>query len=183
MVSTSRRRRSAGPEHLTEPDVPVTEVRVALLTEGARASLRLRAHDVLALWSGAASGARVGRLCPRCGSAEHGRPVLPRGHASLSYAESYAGGAALVAWCATTPVGVDLASRTSGDAGALGPLEDWARTEALLKATGQGVASPGALDGPLPRLWSAALALPGTLVGHVALAVEPGACVTVVSTT
>lgn len=98
---------------------------------------------------------RVLRMCPRCGSGEHGRPVVARPGVSVSL--SYADGAGLVAWSLAGPVGVDL-ERGPEHAG-------WTRREALLKATGQGVLG---LDAPLPDLPVARLSLPAPYVGHVA---------------
>jgi hypothetical protein len=93
-----------------------------------RSELRALAHAVLRDELGAVS---VGRLCPRCGSGEHGRPyVVTEGRApqvSMSYAE----GLVAVAW-ADGPVGVDI----EGD----GPPVDgvdrraFSAAEALLKA-------------------------------------------------
>jgi len=69
-----------------------------------RAGLRELAHAVLRDELGATS---VGRLCPRCGSADHGRPYVvtpgPPPHVSLSYAE----GLVAVAW-SRGPVGIDV---------------------------------------------------------------------------
>jgi hypothetical protein len=70
-----------------------------------RAELRSLAEAVLRVELGAVS---VGRLCPRCGGGDHGRPyaVIPDGPApqiSLSYAE----GLVAVAW-ADGPVGIDV---------------------------------------------------------------------------
>ena len=94
-----------------------------------RAELRELGHAILREELGASS---VGRLCPRCGSPEHGRPyvVLPDADApqvSLSYAE----GLVAVAW-ADGPVGIDVEVD--------GPPVDgmdrraWSRREALFKA-------------------------------------------------
>lgn len=81
-----------------------------------RDQLRIAAHDHL--------GGRVTRLCPRCGSTAHGRPRMRGAHLSLSYTE----GLVLVAR-SDVPVGVDVQ-----------PGEpDWARTEAILKCTGDGL--------------------------------------------
>jgi hypothetical protein len=94
-----------------------------------RDELRRLAHAVLRDELGASA---VGRLCPRCGSGEHGRPyvVVPGGrapHVSLSYAEELVA----VAW-SDDPVGIDIEDD--------GPSVDgvdrrtWSRHEALFKA-------------------------------------------------
>jgi hypothetical protein len=94
-----------------------------------RAELRDLAEVVLRDELGAVA---VRRLCPRCGSAEHGRPyvVVDSGstpQVSLSYAE----GLVAVAW-ADGPVGIDIEDD--------GPPVDgvdrraWSREEALFKA-------------------------------------------------
>ena len=67
-----------------------------------RAALRALAHDVLREELGAAS---VGRLCARCGSAEHGRPYAVGASSRVSI--SYATDLVAVAW-ADGPVGVDV---------------------------------------------------------------------------
>jgi 4'-phosphopantetheinyl transferase len=97
--------------------------------------------------------AAVGRLCPRCGSAEHGRPYVrvaegPAPAVSLSYAE----GLVAVAWSWAGPVGVDVEAAGPPVDGT--ERRDWTRAEAALKAGG---------DPPL-----ADLALPGGYVGTVA---------------
>jgi len=70
-----------------------------------RAALRELAHDLLRAEVGATT---VGRLCPRCGSGDHGRPYVvtpgrPAPYVSLSYAE----GLVAVAW-SVGPVGIDV---------------------------------------------------------------------------
>ena len=92
-------------------------------------TLRELAHTILRDELGAVD---VGRLCPRCGSGDHGRPyaVVPGGTAprvSLSYAL----GLVAVAW-ADGPVGIDIEMD--------GPSVDgldrraWSRQEAIFKA-------------------------------------------------
>ncbi|HYQ75059.1 4'-phosphopantetheinyl transferase family protein [Cellulomonas sp.] len=109
---------------------------------------------------------RVRRRCSRCGSAAHGVPVADRAdggpvpHLSLSRG----GDLVVVALSDAGPVGVDvepvlptpapagrdhpgadlarvvLAPGEPPAAGAHGPLRTWARTEAVLKAAGTGLA-------------------------------------------
>jgi 4'-phosphopantetheinyl transferase len=96
----------------------------------------------------------VGRLCSRCGSAEHGRPWASHGvHVSLARSEPH-----LVTAVSTIgPVGVDVESvddveRAWDDLSALVGQEDvphgsgraalWCRTEAALKRDGTGLAVP-----------------------------------------
>lgn len=106
---------------------------------------------------------RVRRRCPRCGSAAHGVPVAERAdggpvpHLSLSRARRFV----VVALSDAGPVGVDIEqahpdpgpARTGdglarvvlapGEPPAAGPhglLRTWARTEAVLKAAGTGLA-------------------------------------------
>jgi 4'-phosphopantetheinyl transferase len=119
------------------------------------ADAALRAH--VALVTGAEpDDVEVGRRCPRCGSAEHGRPWASHGvHVSLARS-----GPHLVTAVSTVgPVGVDVESlaqveRAWDDVSALVEPENlpsgtaraglWCRTEAVLKRDGNGVA--GASD-------------------------------------
>lgn len=121
--------------------------------------LRGRAEDLLRAATGAQ---RVVRVCPRCGSSAHGRPVALGTDARVSI--SYAGDLVAVAWSYDGPVGIDLEP--------VGPPVDgldrgeWTRVEALLKATGAGLH-----DWPrvtLPDLPTAPLALPPGYVGTLA---------------
>ena len=100
---------------------------------------------------------RVGRRCPRCGGADHGRPVILKGagkhppHVSVARAS----GIVVVAVSTDHPVGVDVerldrawpAGSTDllihpqehhPDASA-GLTRLWVRKESLLKATGDGL--------------------------------------------
>lgn len=91
------------------------------------------------------------RLCPRCGSSEHGRPSVrvsgrPAPHVSLSRHDTHA----VVVVCRVAPVGidVDVASEPA-----------WARREAVGKALGVGITEEVAEPGPA---WVTITAPPGT---------------------
>lgn len=85
----------------------------------------------------------VRRLCPWCGAADHGRPVLAgRSEPHLSISRS--GSLTVVAVCDTAPVGVDV---ERWDAAGPASTVTWVRTEALLKATGHGLRlDPGTVE-------------------------------------
>lgn len=105
---------------------------------------------------GTAADVELSRSCGRCGSSEHGRPlVLPTGKGSPpSVSLGRAGAAVVVAVCQCGPVGVDIerldAARFAGFDGVvlhereIAPTAEtravtWVRKEALLKATGKGL--------------------------------------------
>jgi phosphopantetheinyl transferase len=70
-----------------------------------RSDLRALAHDLLRAELGALC---VGRLCPRCGSPDHGRPyVVVPGAAAPQVSLAYADGLVAVAW-ADGPAGIDV---------------------------------------------------------------------------
>lgn len=105
------------------------------------ASLPAFTHELLRAVVAGAAGARPEHVtiehdCPRCGRGSHGRPVVavrdrPGPHVSLAHA----GDIAVVA-VARRPVGVDVEPASSGGV----DVPRWVRTEAVLKATGHGLA-------------------------------------------
>ena len=117
-------------------------------------------HAVAATTGTGAAAVVVARRCPTCGG-PHGRPELPGTglQASLTHAGGWVGVA-----LATAPVGLDVEPVVDLDVGALAPtllhpgaragvrtptdlLQRWVRTEALLKATGEGLTvDPAAVD-------------------------------------
>lgn len=73
------------------------------------------------------------QTCARCGGA-HGRPIITvAGRTGPHVSFAHAGGVVMVA-IAGQPVGVDLEPRNGAD-----DIRDWVRTEAVLKATGDGL--------------------------------------------
>ncbi|HYN29389.1 MAG TPA: 4'-phosphopantetheinyl transferase superfamily protein [Dermatophilaceae bacterium] len=120
----------------------------------ARALLRAAVAARLGIEDG---DVRIGRSCPGCGSADHGRPVLLAARAvplSLSLSLARAPGLVAAATSDAGPVGIDVeaADRTAFDGFAdvaLHPAESaatpgqrartWARKEAVLKAAGAGL--------------------------------------------
>ena len=116
---------------------------------GAEASLRLHVARVVEV---EAAQVAVGRLCPRCGSTEHGRPWASHG-AQVSLARS---ASHLVTAVSTRgPVGVDVeeVERVDRAWADLAPVLEfgdlsggserarvWCRTEAALKRAGTGFA-------------------------------------------
>jgi hypothetical protein len=95
-----------------------------------RASLRALAHQVLRLETGADD---VRRLCPRCGSADHGRPsVRTTSGTAPAVSISYAGGLVAVAWGWGGPVGIDI----EADGPPVGAVDrrEFSTAEALFKA-------------------------------------------------
>lgn len=127
------------------------------------------ARSVLGARAGTAPAAlRIDRTCPRCG-APHGRPVLPD-VPDLHFSVAHAGDWAVVAVLRGAPVGVDVEESGRVPAAGLEQLADvalapeeraelwrlpqaarpsafityWVRKEAVVKATGDGLAVPPA---------------------------------------
>jgi 4'-phosphopantetheinyl transferase len=109
--------------------------------------------------------AGIARLCPECGSHEHGAPAV-QGEpivVSVAYAGPLVvGAAARQEDAASVGIDVEPADRSIGDLAALfapapsPDLEGWTRIEAVLKATGRGIriapstVAIGSQPGPLP---------------------------------
>lgn len=110
-----------------------------------RGGLRELAEAALREATGAT---RVTRLCPRCGSSDHGQPRLVG--SDLAASISYASGLALIAW-GPGPLGIDVEEDGPPVEG-VGDRLAWTRTEALLKATGLGVAAEELADLPTRTL-------------------------------
>jgi hypothetical protein len=112
-------------------------------------------------WVEAAAGALT-RMCPHCGSVEHGRPSAPGRFVSLSYTR----GLVLVA-LAEAPVGVDV-ERDGPVVPGFADTAAWTRAEALLKASGEGLRrGPTAAEDV--TAWAVRLDLPTPYVGWVAV--------------
>lgn len=98
-----------------------------------RDALRRLAHAMLRKETGASA---ISRLCGRCGSAEHGRPLAlmasdadgPAPAVSISYA----GGLVSVAWSWSGPVGIDIEETGPPVDGV--DRREWTRREAVFKA-------------------------------------------------
>lgn len=117
-----------------------------------RDQLRQEAEAILRRVTGADA---ITRVCPRCGSSAHGRPLASGGaQVSISYAEDLVA----VAWSRTGAVGIDI---ERGDRLA------WTRLEALLKATGAGITDRSHDPADLPDLPTTSLLLPDGYVGTV----------------
>jgi len=100
--------------------------------EPERSQLRAVAHAVLRAEAGAVG---LGRLCPRCGSSVHGRPVARTGSGGpLQVSISYTAGLVAVAWSRTSRVGVDV-ERDGPPVDGL-DRRGFTRAEALFKAGG-----------------------------------------------
>jgi 4'-phosphopantetheinyl transferase len=178
----------------------------------------LAAHALLRVLVGRTLGVSPGQIgitarCPHCGG-PHGKPTVPDAP-GLELSLSHSGGWVVVALARGAPVGVDVellrpladldalaervrspAERDRGDGdGSDGLLRTWTRKEALLKASGDGLAVPMAdltlsPPGAAPRLidwagrpangaaWLADLAPDGEHVGCVALLGVPSAQLT-----
>lgn len=121
--------------------------------------LRSRAEAALVEVTGAAS---VVRQCPRCGSLEHGRPLLVGSDLHVSI--SYAGDLGAIAW-GNQPLGIDL-ERIDTEVPSSLTVAEWTHLEALGKASGTGLASwPDVIPPDRP---SRPLDLPRGYVGTLA---------------
>jgi hypothetical protein len=135
---------------------------------GTRPVERVRLEAAVLRAVGATS---IGRLCPRCGGSDHGRPWARGGDGTTYVSLAYADGLSVAAWSTTGPVGVDVERDDGRDAGDYGDLPTWTRTEAVLKATGEGLRRD---PGDLPEAWTTPLPdLPDGYVGHLALLEPP----------
>jgi 4'-phosphopantetheinyl transferase len=107
------------------------------------------------------STVQTGRLCPRCASSDHGRPVVLRAGSAARGAQrpvhvslSRAAGRTVVAVTTAGPVGVDVEHvdaagfdtfarvglhRDEADGDAAWRTRTWVRKESLVKATGDGL--------------------------------------------
>jgi hypothetical protein len=124
-----------------------------------RAMLRLLGEEILGAETGAT---RIVRVCPWCGSDRHGRPTAIGSAATVSIA--YAAGLVAVAWSWTGPVGIDVEA-DGPPVEEFGDRLSWTGTEALLKATGEGLRRD---PRDLPVLPVRSLDLPAGYVGTVA---------------
>ena len=129
------------------------------MTPTSRSLLRQRAEQALLEETG---GTQVVRLCPWCGSDQHGRPIVLGSTAAVSIA--YAADLVAVAWSPDGPVGIDIEVDGTG-VGEYGDLRAWTRIEALLKSTGEGLRRD---PRDLPDLPSREIELPAGYVGTVA---------------
>jgi len=164
-------------------DPPETRGRVA-----ARSAADDLIRNEVAAWLGASvDEVDVGRLCPHCGSAEHGRPLITGRYAAQAprVSVSRAGGRLVVALTDEGPVGVDAvtlaevtgaAARRSADALQLPQdtpedtlADEWARAEAVLKATGQGLAVDPSEARRVPGVRCTRVALDPALACQVAV--------------
>ena len=110
----------------------------------------------------------IHQVCERCGGPDHGRPRVrvddgPAPHVSWSYTAR----CAVVAWTWAAPIGVDVEA-DGPDLAGVGDRAAWTRTEAVLKATGEGLSRSPSVVGH-DDVWVAGLSLPAAYVGHVAV--------------
>ena len=159
--------------------------------------------EVARVWGSPVDAVRLARLCPRCGSASHGRPVVlgARGERLPSVSLSRTDGVVVAAVSEAGPVGIDVerldAARFAGfDDVALHPAEHahtieararmWVRKESLLKATGDALhLDPGTIRVSDPDALPELLAWPEEPAPEVRMRDLPiegyAACVSVLS--
>jgi len=102
---------------------------------------------------------KIGRLCPRCGSSEHGRPWARAGSTDVPVSLSRAGEhmVTIVAGAGVSAVGIDV--EVAGE-----KAEAWVTKEAIAKAVGLGIGHPGSA----PSEFKGDLRLIDTPDGYVA---------------
>ncbi len=149
-------------------------IRVLLLSSGVvpgAGSRRVERSLVEAALLQASGATSIGRLCPRCGSSDHGQPWVRGGEETTYVSLSYTEGLTVAAWSSAGAVGVDVEREGAGDAGVYGDLATWTRAEAILKATGEGLRRD---PGDLPDVWSRPLTdLPPATSGRSRCWAEP----------
>ena len=132
-----------------------------------RAALRVELESWLCRELGAQG---LVRLCPRCGSSEHGRPVVLGAPAAAGgppwVSLGYSDGLGVAAWTTEGPVGIDV-EPVGPPVGEFGDRLTWTRTEAVLKASGTGLTD---MPHELPSMWTQRLELPAGWLGTVAVA-------------
>ena len=89
---------------------------------------------------GETGAAAITRLCPRCGSSDHGRPLPVPPDGALAVSISYAAGLVAVAWSRSGPVGIDVEETGPSVEGI--DRQDWTLVEAAYKAGELAAASP-----------------------------------------
>lgn len=147
-------------------EVPFPQVLVVCSEDPGRSTADLLVRHVTAgSWALPVSEVRIVRLCPSCGSNDHGRPLVAPipGRTAPWVSISRAAGLTVVALSTVGPVGVDVEHEASAgfanfaavalhhSESADGPREQtvtWVRKESLVKATGAGLR----LDPTLVRL-------------------------------
>ncbi|WP_460799016.1 4'-phosphopantetheinyl transferase family protein [Nocardioides pacificus] len=139
---------------MTGKPIDLGDVSLAWHGGGELGDAALAEHVRRALGAGVV---RTGRLCPRCGSGDHGRPWARLAERPVEVSLSRADGHLVTAISHDGPVGVDVESIADvaehwDAAMVLAPGEEadtdlerarvWTRKEAVLKAYGVGLARP-----------------------------------------
>lgn len=110
----------------------------------------------------------IHQVCGRCGGSDHGRPRVRVGTGAAPHVSwSYTARCAVVAWTWVAPIGVDVEA-DGPDLAGVGDRAAWTRTEAVLKATGEGLSRSPSVVGP-DAVWVTGLSLPAAYVGHLAV--------------